>query len=271
MQTDLRVAIGGFGAIGRAVARALHEGMEGFSLAAVSARDTARAETWMQAEFGRTYPVLPLADLAGVADVVVECCPSALLPEVARPVLEAGKVLIVLSVGALPGQPDLVPLAKRTGGRILVPSGALLGLDAVQAAAEGTIESVTIQTRKPPASLKGAPGVEAMGLDLDTLEQAVCCFSGPAAEAIHGFPANLNVAVALGLAGIGPERTMVEIWADPGVSRNTHRISVRSDSSDFTMQIEGRPTEENPRTGRLTALSAISTLKRLRAPLVIGA
>lgn len=270
-KTNLRVAIGGFGAIGKTVARALHEGIEGLGLVAVSARDTERAERWMQAEFGQAYPVHPLGQLADHADVVVECCPAHLLGEVARPTLEAGKTLIVLSVGALLSHPDLEPLAAGSGGRILVPSGALLGLDAVQAAAQGQIESVSIETRKPPKSLMGAPGIEKMGLDLSTLTEPILCYSGPAAQAISGFPANLNVAVALGLAGIGTDRTMVEIWADPGVTRNTHRISVTSDSANFTMQIEGIPSEENPRTGRLTPLSAISTLKRLGAPLVIGA
>ena len=69
-----------------------------------------------------------------------------------------------------------------------------------------------------------------------------------------GFPANVNVAVALSLAGIGPDRTRIEIWADPGVTRNTHTIIVKSDSSDLTMTIENIPSEENPRTGKITAL-----------------
>ncbi|MEH6653524.1 aspartate dehydrogenase [Loktanella salsilacus] len=270
-QTKLTVAIGGLGAIGKAVARALHDGIDGLSLTAVSARDAGRARDWMQDNFGTTYSVLPLGDLADHADIVVECCPAHLLGEIARPTLEAGKTLVVLSVGALLAHPDLKDLAAQTGGRILVPSGALLGLDAVQAAAQGQILSVSIETRKPPKSLTGAPGIEAMGIDLDALTDPVCCFSGTAADAISGFPANLNVAVALGLAGTGADRTEVEIWADPTVTRNTHRIRVTSDSANFEMQIEGIPSDENPRTGRLTPLSAISTLKRLVEPLVIGA
>lgn len=266
-----KVAVGGLGAIGRTVVRALHEGIDGLELAAVSARDTARAREWTKAELGRAYPVHALAQLSEVADVIVECCPAHLLGEVARPALKAGKVMIVLSVGALLDHPDLEPLAASTGGRILVPSGALLGLDAVQAAANGNLESVSIETRKPPASLRGAPAIEAMGLDLDRLTAPVRCYAGPASGAISGFPANLNVAVALGLAGIGTDRTMLEVWADPGITRNIHRISVVSDSSRFSMQIEGVPSDDNPRTGRLTPLSVISTLKRLTAPLVIGA
>jgi aspartate dehydrogenase len=95
-------------------------------------------------------------------------------------------------------------------------------------------------------------------------------FSGCAREAARGFPANLNVGAALALAGIGPDRTMVEIWADPSVTHNTHTIEVKSDSSDFTMTIQNAPSAENPRTGKITALSAVAALERLTAPLTVG-
>lgn len=268
---NLRVAVGGFGAIGKAVAAALDAGLDGLELVAVSANNMDRAKAHMAGNFRRVYDMRPLEQLADGADVIVECCPGHLLDKVARPALEAGKIVVVISAGALLANPHLKDIAARTGGRILVPSGALLGLDAVQAAAQGKIESVKIVTRKPPAGLKGAPAIEKLGLDLDTVTEPVLCFSGSAADAIEGFPANTNVAVALGLAGIGTERTQIEVWADPGVKRNTHAITVVSDSATLTMQIEGIPSQENPRTGRLTPLSVISTLKRLTAPLVIGA
>ena len=95
-------------------------------------------------------------------------------------------------------------------------------------------------------------------------------FAGSARQAIKGFPANVNVAVALSLAGIGPDATTVEIWADPTATRNTHTIEVTSDSSDFTMTIAGRPTEANPATGKITALSVLAALRRLTSPLVVG-
>jgi aspartate dehydrogenase len=140
----------------------------------------------------------------------------------------------------------------------------------VRAAAEGTIASVKIVTRKPPAGLAGAPLIVARGLDITGLTEPVKVFEGSARAAIAGFPANVNVAVALSLAGIGPDATQVEVWADPTVTRNTHTIVVRSDSADLTMTIENIPSDENPRTGKITALSAIATLRRLVAPLVVG-
>ena len=98
---SLKIAVGGFGAIGKAVAAALDAGIPGLELVAVSARDTAAARDYMARSFSRAYDVLPLEALADSADVVVECCPALLLDPVARPTLEAGKVMIVISVGAL--------------------------------------------------------------------------------------------------------------------------------------------------------------------------
>ncbi len=265
----LTVAIGGFGAIGKSVAERLDLGIEELELTAVSARDRMRAEAAM-ADFVRKVPVMPLAKLGEHADVVVECAPAAVLRDLTEPALGRGRIVMVLSCGALLDNFDLVDLARRAGGRILVPTGALLGLDAVVAAAEGGIQSVTLITRKPPRGLLGAPYLEGNGIDITGLIRPKRVFAGTAREAARGFPANVNVAAALALAGIGPERTMVEIWADPGVTRNIHRIEVDAAAARLSMQIENVPSDDNPRTGRLTALSVIAALKKLVSPLAIG-
>ncbi len=265
----LSVAIAGFGAIGKIVAGRLDRGIEGLALAAVSARNVARAEAAM-AGLLRPAPVVPLARLWEYADVVVECAPAAVLRELAEPALGNGRIVMVLSCGALLDNYDLVDLARRNGGRILVPSGALLGLDAVIAAAEGEIASVNMITRKPPQGLLGAPYLVARDVDITGLAEPRRVFSGTAREAARGFPANVNVAAALALAGIGPDRTTIEIWADPTVTRNIHRIEVEAAAARLSMQIENVPSDDNPRTGRLTALSVIAALKKLVSPLAIG-
>ena len=266
----LRVGIGGLGAIGMALARRLVDGaIPGMRLAAVAARDAARAHTRL-ASFAATVPVVSLAELAVLSDVVVECAPAAVFAEVAYAAVDAGRVFVPLSVGQLLAHPDLEERARASGARIVPPTGALLGLDAVRAAAEGEIRSVTMVTRKPPAGLVGAPYLVENDIDLEFLTSARLVFEGSAAEGVRGFPANVNVAAALSLAGIGPERTRLQIWADPGVTRNTHRIVVEADSARFEMLIENVPSDENPRTGRITALSALATLRRLAAPLVVG-
>jgi aspartate dehydrogenase len=269
MTAVLRVALGGFGTVGGEVARVLDAGIEGLTLVAVSARDRQAARQRM-AGYRQPVPVLGLRELAAHAEVIVECAPAACFEEVAEPALDGGRTFIPVSVGQLLAHPDYEARARRAGGRIIVPSGALLGLDAVRAAAEGTIHSVRMITRKPPRALAGAPLVLERGLDMAKVEAPLLLFRGSAREAIRGFPANINVAVALSLAGIGPDRTMVEIWADPGVDRNTHRIEVDADSARLELFIANIPSARNPGTGRITALSAIAALRGLVAPMRIG-
>jgi aspartate dehydrogenase len=265
----LRVAIGGFGAIGQEVARALDEGIPGLQLTAVSARDQEKARHNL-APLKSEVALLPLAELAAHADIVIECAPSAVFRELALPAIEQGRIFVPLSVGQLLVHADLERRAAETGARILVPTGALLGLDAVRAAAEGTIERVTMVTRKPPKGLAGAPYLVENGIDLEGLAEPRRVFKGTAREGAKGFPANVNVAAALSLAGIGPDRTTLEIWADPEVTRNTHTIEVEADSARFMLKIENVPSEANPRTGKITALSTIALLRGLTSTLRVG-
>ena len=183
--------------------------------------------------------------------------------------LEAGKRVMVLSAGALLPRPDLIALAK-DGGQIIVPTGALLGLDAVTAAAEGRIRSVRMVTRKPPAR----PRRRALSRRQRHLgrraQEPKLVFAGTAREAAAGFPANVNVAAALSLAGIGPDRTTTEIWADPAREaqlphdRGRCRLGANSRSRSRTSRRKIR------RTGRITALSVLAALRKLNAPLRVG-
>jgi len=265
----LKVAVGGLGTIGLPVARALDSGIHGLELVAVSARDRDKAARNM-ADFANPVPVLGLAELADQADIVVESAPAAVFAEVAEAAVAAGRILVTVSCGALLDRMDLVERARETGARIVIPTGALLGLDAVRAAAEGTILSVRMVTRKPPASLAGAPYLAEQGIDLEGLSEARKIFEGTAREGARGFPANVNVAAALSLAGVGPDETRLEIWADPAQTRNAHKIVIEAEAARFEMQIENVPSEENPRTGKLTPLSVIATLRGLTAPLKVG-
>jgi aspartate dehydrogenase len=263
-----RVAIAGLGAIGRVLARKLTEGMPGLALACAAVRDRAKAQAWLDAE-QIACPLVEPEAFPAHADLAIECAPASVLERVCRPMLEAGKTVMVLSAGALLPRPELIELAKAHGGQIIVPTGALLGLDAVTAAAEGQIHSVRMETRKPPNGLAGAPYLETNRISVEGLNAPKRVFAGTARDGAAGFPANVNVAAALSLAGIGPDRTMMEIWADPTIERNCHIIEVDSDSARLTLKIENIPSE-NPRTGRITALSVLAALRKLRAPLRVG-
>ena len=126
--------------------------LAGLSLAAIATGNAGKARDWLK-EQKIDCPVVELEEFPEHADLAVECAPASLLERICKPMLEAGKQVMVLSCGALLPRPDLIDLAKAHGGRILVPTGALLGLDAVAAAAEGKIYSVKMTTRKPPDGL----------------------------------------------------------------------------------------------------------------------
>jgi aspartate dehydrogenase len=270
MASKLRVGIGGLGAIGLKIARSLDQGLlAGLRLEAISARDHDKARRNL-ASLSSMPVITSLASLSDTCDVVVECAPAAVFAEIADAAVAAGRIFIPASVGALLPRIDLVDKAAASGARIIIPTGALIGLDAVRAAAEGEVESVTLKTRKPPNGLKGAPHLVDNDISVDGLTEPKLVFEGTARAGAIGFPANVNVAAALSLAGIGPDRTSLQIWADPAVDRNIHTITVEADSARFTMTIENIPSEENPKTGKITALSLLATLRRLTAPLVSG-
>lgn len=267
--SPVRVAIAGLGAIGQSLAQSLAANkVPGVQLVAVSAKNHDKAQAFVQT-LAHPVAVLTIERLEPVADLVVECAPAALLSDIVTPFMKAGKQAIVLSVGALLFNDHLREVAAVHGGTIMVPTGALIGLDAVIAAAEGQIHEVRMVTRKPPAGLKGAPHLIEHNISVDGLTEPLKVFEGNARDAAKGFPANLNVVVALALAGVGPEQTKLEIWADPTVTRNTHTIHVDSDSARFTMTIENIPSD-NPKTGRIVAQSVVALLRKMRGSLRVG-
>ena len=257
----IKVGIVGMGVIGTHIAKAIANGIPGVALAGVSVRSPTTAGG---------FTAFSLEDLIQRSDLIVEAATQAALREFGPVVLQAGRDLMVLSVGGLIGVLDeWAKLAGEHACRILVPSGAIAGLDGMKGAREGTIASVTMETRKPPRGLAGAPYVVQHGIDLDAIRDETLIFEGVAAEAVKAFPANVNVVAALSLAGIGPERTRIKIFAVPGQERNQHRIIIEGEFGRLRIEVENVPSE-NPRTGKLSYLSAIAMLRELGAPVRVG-
>jgi aspartate dehydrogenase len=264
----IKIGVAGLGAIGRQVCRAIDAGLPGLALAGATARTRDRAESFLATLKSRPA-FLDVDALVEASDLVVEASTQAHLAELAPKVLAAGRDLVVLSCGALLGREDWVALAERSGARIRVPSAAIAGLDGVKGAAIGAITSVTMESRKPPKGLAGAPWIVQQKIDLDALREETLIFEGPATDACRAFPANVNVLAALSLAGIGPQKTRTKIYAVPGLAFNTHRIRVEGEFGSLQIQVENVPSE-NPRTGRLSYLSTIALLRDLGATLRIG-
>jgi aspartate dehydrogenase len=264
----MKVGVAGLGAIGRRVCEALADGIPGVTLAGATARDRERAERFLKS-LPAPAPFLTLGALVDASDLVIEASTQAHLEEIAPRALGAGRDLVVLSCGALLGRDDWVALAAEKRCRIHVPSAAIAGLDGVKGARVGAITSITMETRKPPAGLAGAPWIVERKIDLDALTEETLVFEGPAREACRAFPANVNVLAALSLAGIGPDRTRTKIFAVPGQRLNKHRIVVTGEFGRLAIEIENVPTE-NPRTGKLSAFSTIAFLRDLGASLRVG-
>jgi aspartate dehydrogenase len=212
---------------------------------------------------------MSLGELVEESDMLVEAAGGHVVPDLAAAAFDAGKDLMIISVGALVAHPDIMDRSRATGCKLLVPSGAIIGLDGIKSATAGVVDHVTMVSRKPPAALDGAPYVVEQGIDVWALTEEKVLFSGSAREACVGFPSNLNVSAAVSFAGIGPDRTTVEIAVVPGLERNCHDIEVEGEFGLMRLHIENIPSE-NPKTGKLTAMSIIRTLQQAIDPVHIG-
>lgn len=262
------IGIVGCGSIGQALMRAADTGKLPVSVAGVSSRTEDRAREFL-ATLKNPPPYLNRDQLIAESDLVVETAGGHVVPELARDTFAAGKDLMVISIGALLDHPEIIQQSRDSGCRLLAPSGAIAGLDGIKSACAGRVDRVTMVSRKPPQALEGAPYLLEREISLAGLEQEVEVFSGSAREACKGFPANLNVSAAVSLAGIGPDRTQVKILAVPGLERNCHDIEVEGEFGLLTVHIENIPSE-NPRTGKLTALSIIRSVQDAVDPVRIG-
>jgi aspartate dehydrogenase len=262
------VGIVGCGAIGRALLKAVESGKLPLRVAGVTSRTETSARDFLST-FNHPPPYLSLHDLIAAADLIVEAAGGSVVPSLAQEVFAGGKDLMVISAGALLDHPEIMESARRTGCRLYVPSGAIAGLDGIKSACVGQINHVTMTTRKPPNGLEGAPYLVQNGVSLAGLREEREVFSGSAREACKGFPANVNVSAAVSLAGIGPDRTRIRILAVPGLERNCHDIEIEGEFGRLHIHIENVPSE-NPKTGKLTALSIIRAVQDVVDPVRIG-
>jgi len=262
------IGIVGCGAICKALLQAAERGQLPVRVAGVTSRNEQKAREFL-AGFKSPPPYRSLSELIAECGLIVEAAGGHVVAALADKVFAAGKDLMVISIGALLDQPEIIERARRTGCRLYLPSGAIAGLDGIKSASVGEIRHVTHTTRKPPQGLEGAPYLVERGISIGGLKEEKEVFAGSAREACRGFPANVNVTAAVSLAGIGPDRTRVRIVAVPGLERNCHEIEAEGEFGRLVVHIENVPSE-NPKTGKLTALSIIRALQDAVDPVRIG-
>lgn len=270
----MRLGIIGAGTIARLFLEHIRGGDLGAAeVVALVGRTPASRGKALAAEFGVPFVTSVDGLLACKPEVVVEAASHAAVRACGVPLLRAGVALIVLSGGALVDDAlrETLERAAADGGALLyVPSGGIGGLDALKAACIAGVDEVTIAVTKPPAAWKGIPYVEASGIDLERLAGPVTLYEGPAREGVPHFPANVNIAAVLSLAGIGFDRTRLKVVADPRLTHNTHTIDIRGKTGNISIKLENVPSPDNPKTAWLACYSALAALKAMQAKVRYG-
>jgi len=204
----------------------------------------------------------PVRDFLEKVDVVFEAASQQAATKYTKCVLKAGKDIIIMSVGSLfddKFRKELEKIAKEQRCKIYLPSGAVCGIDGILSASVDIIDEVTLVTTKPPISL---------GRSFD---KRTVVFKGNARDAVKKFPKNINVAANLSIAGVGLDKTKVEIVADPVATRISHKILAHGKFGRLRAEVENMPNPNNPGSSYLASLSAIATLKKIVDPIQIGA
>lgn len=265
----MRLGIIGGGTIARLLLQHIRAGdLGGVEVVAIAGRTDASRGKRLAAEFGVAFVTGVDALLARRPEAVIEAASHEAVHTFGPPVLKAGKALIVLSAGALADdtlREALEGAAAQHGALLYVPSGGIGGLDALKAACIAGVDDVTIAVTKPAAAWKGIPYVERLGVDLDRLSAPLTLYDGPARAGVPHFPANVNIAAVLSLAGIGLDRTRLKAVADPKLTHNTHYIDIRGKSGNISIKLENVPSAENPKTALLACYSALAAVKAMQA------
>jgi aspartate dehydrogenase len=273
-ESGMRLGLLGAGTLARLVLENLSRGeIAGVRAVALAGRNGSRRAAGLAREFGIPVVLSREALIAERPEAVIEAASHEAVREHLVALLDAGISVVVLSAGALADdrlRAAAERAAQRSGARLYVPSGGIGGLDALKAACAAGVDEVSIEVAKPPLAWKGIAYVEAQGVDLDRLPGPTVLFLGPAREGVPYFPQNVNIAAVLAMAGIGFDRTLLKVVADPALTRNTHTIRVSGRSGRFSMVLENVPSPGNPKTAWLACYSVLAALRELASPVRYG-
>eukprot|EP01084_Bolivina_argentea_P063108 115270_1 len=274
-----RVGLIGLGAVGKPIAKRISDGFHSYTLNAVCVNRTNRAKEYLSSIKCDPFPSIYNSDtlydnVYDECDIIIECAPPTIFDTIMESLILSGKyenkIFIPVSSGGLISYYSQIfdnnentNILKQCNNRILIPSGAVLGIDGIGSHfMSNTLKSVVIKTTKNPKSLPKEYE--------HSSNDKKCIFNGSVAEAIKLFPANVNVSVIISMAGIGIEKTKIEIWSDNNIERNTHEIVMESECGANTIIVQGIPSEDNKSTGKITPYSVINILHKIASNVVVG-
>lgn len=265
-----RISIIGCGAIGTEVGLAIKERFNGVAELVAVCELSDERKTLFERALSCQVPSKSLIECVEASDFVIECAEAQIVPQLLKQAAMLKRDVMVLSVGGVFYEPQILEEVQSQGIRVYIPSGAIGGIDLLKAANVGKIYSVEIMTKKPIEALQGAPYLKQANIDLDSILGEKIIFEGKAVDAVKAFPKNVNVAATLSLAGIGPERTRVRIATSRTLKKNIHEIVIEGEFGRAVFTIENEPSRKNPKTSQLATFSAIAMLDEIFRGVVIG-
>lgn len=266
----LGLGIAGCGAIGSRIAMSTRREIKNiFQVTALYDTDHARSRDLARRLGNLSLAKKSLQQLISSCDVVVEAVNTSGTLDIVRASIRSGRSVMAMSVGRLLTHPGVFKQARRGKASLLLPSGAIAGLDALKAASLAGIDSVVLESRKPPAGFANNQYLVSRGMVLEKIRRPTVLFDGPVAEAVRHFPQNINVAAVISLA-CGRSDLRVRIVADPGISRNSHEIVMEGPCGRITTRTENTICPDNPKTSYLAVLSGIQMLRQYFSSVKIG-
>jgi len=270
-QKKIKVGIVGCGAIGSGIARSIRTQLKNDCvLSGVYDIDPSKSQGLAKKLSQPRLAKKTLAALIKSCDLMVEAVSAKDTRPIIKPALEAKKDVLSMCVGKILNAPDLFRLAKRKNCNILLPSGAIAGVDAIKAASLAKIKSVTLTTRKPPKGLSGNPYLDKKGIDVFALKKETTIFEGSVNSAVKYFPKNINVAATLSLASQMKNKVKIRILSSPKFKTNSHEVEVKGSFGSIFTRTDNLPSPDNPKTSYLAVLSGIQTVRQFCQNLKIG-
>lgn len=267
----VKVGIIGCGAIGSRMAAAIVRDFQKDCRISGMYDIDVRRTTQLADELGlKNVTKRSVESLISASDCIVEAVNSDHTLEIIEKVIRAKKSVLAMSVGKLLNAAKLFSLAKKNKCYILLPSGAIAGVDAIKAASLVKTNSITLTTRKPVTGFQGNAYLDAQGIDMSKITEETVIFEGNVHEAVKHFPQNINVAATIALACQDPEKLHIKIVVSPEYTRNTHEIELDGDFGKIHTKTENVVCPDNPKTSYMAVLSGLQTLKQYCTGILIG-